>query len=56
MAEKTTSKDLKNAERKDLPGQPPYSIVFTGTGIPGGLSDSQLTLTGEEDWSKEFDR
>ena len=55
MAE-TTRKSLKNAQRKDLSRQPPHPTVITGTGVQGGLSDSQLTITGEEEWSKEFDR
>ena len=31
----------------------PDSIVFTGSGIPGGLSDSELSLSFGEDSSKE---
>ena len=34
--------ELTNARRKNLSRQPLDSIVFTGTGVPGGLSDSEF--------------
>ena len=46
--------ELTNAKRQDLPRHDSQdSIVFTGSGIPGGLSDSELSLSFGEDSSKE---
>jgi hypothetical protein len=57
MAE-TTSKNLTHdINRKDLSRHNETDkLVITGTGIPGGLSDSEFDISNEEEWSKEFDR
>ena len=57
MAE-TTSKNLTHdINRKDLSRHNETDkVVYTGTGIQGGLSDSELPLEHQETWSKEFDR
>ena len=55
MAE-TTSKNLENAKRKDLPRQAPDFSVVTGSRVPGGLQDTEFQNSDQEDWSKEFDR
>ena len=57
MAE-TTSKNLTNdINCKDLSRHNETDkVVYTGTGIPGGLQDTELDLSDQEAWSKEFDR
>ncbi len=41
--------ELEHAERENLPRQSFDPIVFTGSGVPGGLSDSELKLSGNAD-------
>ena len=40
----------RSRNREDLPGHnSPDSIVFTSTGLPGGLSDSEYQFSGNAD-------
>ena len=41
--------ELTHAKRKDLSGQPQDHIVFTGSGVPGGLSNSEYQFLGNAD-------
>ena len=45
--------ELNNLERsrnrEDLSGQPHDHVVFTGTGVPGGLSDNEYQFLGNAD-------
>ena len=41
--------ELTHAKRKDLPRQSSDHIVFTGSGIPGGLQDSEYKFLGNAD-------
>ena len=54
MAEETTSESLTNASQ-NLPRQPFYSTVVTGTGVPGGLQDSELKIPTRTEETIEFD-
>ena len=48
--------ELTNAKRKDLSGyNQTDSIKFTGSGIPGGLSDYEFNVTPSERQATEFD-
>ena len=40
--------ELYHAERKDLSRQPQDHIVFTGSGVPGGISDSFVGFPSSE--------
>ena len=42
-------KDLSRHNEADLP-------VVTGTGVPGGLQDTEFEISVKTEWSKEFDR
>ena len=53
MAE-TTSESLTN-DSQNLPRQPFYSTVITGTGVPGGLSDYEFKPSTSPVSSEEFD-
>ena len=53
MAEETTSESLTNASQ-NLPRQPFYSTVVTGTGVPGGLQDSGLKIPTRPEETIEF--
>ena len=57
MAE-TTSKNLTHdINCKDLSRHNETDLsVVSGTGVPGGLQDTELNISDEEEWSKEFDR
>jgi hypothetical protein len=57
MAE-TTSKNLTHdSKRKNLSRHNEANLsVVTGTGIPGGLQDTEFEISDETEWSKEFDR
>ena len=52
MAETTTTINSKvnHAKCEDLPRQPPYDIVVSGTGVQGGLRDTQL-----EDFARQIE-
>ena len=39
----------RSRNREDLPGQPQDLVVFTGTGVPGGLSDNEYQFLGNAD-------
>ena len=54
MAEETTSESLTNAS-KNLPRQSFDSTVITGTGVPGGLQDSELKIPTRKEETIEFD-
>ena len=54
MAEETTSESLTNAS-KNLPRQSFDSTVITGTGVPGGLQDSELKIPTRTEETIEFD-
>ena len=42
--------ELTNAKRQDLPRyDSPDTIIFSGSGIQGGLSDSQYQISGNAD-------
>tara|TARA_Y100001938_G_C7732406_1_gene255305 strand:+ start:93 stop:266 length:174 start_codon:yes stop_codon:yes gene_type:complete len=57
MAETTRKILTHDINRKDLSRHHETDkVVYTGTGIQGGLSDSELDLSNQEEWSKEFDR
>ena len=48
--------ELTNAKRQNLPGHNEAdSIKFTGSGIPGGLSDYELEFTSSPGKATEFD-
>ena len=53
MAEETTSESLTNAS-KNLPRQSFDSTVITGTGVPGGLQDSELKIPTRKEETIEF--
>ena len=55
MAEETTSESLTNARSQNLPRQPFISTVITGTGVPGGLQDSELKIPTRTEETVEFD-
>ena len=55
MAEETTSESLTNARSQNLPRQPFNSTVITGTGVPGGLQDSELKIPTRKEETIEFD-
>ena len=48
--------ELENAERENLPRQPPYDAVVSSTGIQGGLRDTELDYFNGQIATKEFDR
>lgn len=57
MAETTSENLTHDINRKDLSRHNETDkVVYTGTGIQGGLSDSELEIPFEKEWSKEFDR
>tara|TARA_B100000700_G_scaffold151379_1_gene168113 strand:- start:740 stop:913 length:174 start_codon:yes stop_codon:yes gene_type:complete len=57
MAETTSENLTHDINRKDLSRHNETDkVVYTGTGIQGGLSDSELNVSNSETWSKEFDR
>ena len=39
----------RSRNREDLSGQPHDHVVFTGTGVPGGLSDNEYQFLGNAD-------
>ena len=57
MAE-TTSKNLTHdINRKNLSRHNETDLpVVTGTGVPGGLQDTEFEISVKTEWSKEFDR
>ncbi len=52
MAE-TTSESLTN-DSQNLPRQPFYSTVITGTGVPGGLQDIGFEVSTRPEETIEF--
>ena len=51
---KTTSESLTN-DSQNLPRQSFDSVVITGTGVPGGLQDSELKIPTRPEETIEFD-
>ena len=39
----------RSRNREDLSGRPLDHVVFTGTGVPGGLSDNEYQFLGNAD-------
>ena len=48
--------ELTHAKRQNLSGyNTPDKIVFTGTGVPGGLQPDKFEFSGAKEFSEEFD-
>ncbi len=48
--------ELTHAKRQNLPGyDSPDTIVFSGSGVSGGLQDYQFNVERQEELSEEFD-